>query len=74
LILCFFKLFSFFVEVKCYWAPTAGAPLEPSKIVRRNPGANDIVIAIKYAGICHSDIHLARNEWNGYWGNAIFPM
>ncbi len=49
---------------------TAGAPLEPHEIPRRVPEANDVHIDIKFAGICHSDIHQAREEW----GPAIFPM
>jgi uncharacterized zinc-type alcohol dehydrogenase-like protein len=60
--------------VKCYWAPSAGAPLIPAKITRRSPGPHDVVIKILYAGICHSDIHQARNEWSGYWGNVNFPV
>lgn len=32
-------------------------------IERRNPRADDVVIEIKYCGICHSDIHTARSEW-----------
>eukprot|EP01033_Poteriospumella_lacustris_P006958 gene6958-5017_t len=49
--------FSAPTEVKCYWAPAAGAPLEPGKITRRAPTSRDVVIDVKYAGICHSDIH-----------------
>jgi uncharacterized zinc-type alcohol dehydrogenase-like protein len=51
-------------------APTANAPLERSTVERRDPGANDVVIDIKFAGICHSDIHQARDEWD----TGIFPM
>jgi len=53
-----------------YAAMSSGAPLVPMEIPRRKPEANDVHIAIKYAGICHSDIHQAREEW----GPAIFPM
>ena len=55
---------------KAYAAMTAGAPLVPLDIPRRKPEAGDVHIAIKFAGICHSDIHQAREEW----GPAIFPM
>lgn len=55
---------------KCYWAPSAGASLVPSTIPRRALGPDDVAIDIKFAGICHSDIHQAREEW----GPAIFPM
>ena len=47
-----------------------GAGFERGTIERRDLGPNDVAIDIAYAGICHSDIHQAREEW----GNAIFPM
>jgi alcohol dehydrogenase (NADP+) len=49
-------------EVKCYNAVSPTEPLVPGKLVRRGLGPQDIVISIKYAGICHSDIHKVRNE------------
>ena len=55
---------------KSYAVPTAGAPLEPMEIERRDVGAHDVLIDIKFSGICHSDIHQGREEW----GQAIFPM
>jgi uncharacterized zinc-type alcohol dehydrogenase-like protein len=51
-------------------AATPGASFERSTIERRDVGANDVQIDIAYAGICHSDIHQAREEW----GAGIFPM
>jgi uncharacterized zinc-type alcohol dehydrogenase-like protein len=45
-------------------------PFERSTIERRDPAAHDVVIDVKYAGICHSDIHQGREEW----GAALFPM
>lgn len=48
-------------------------PQEPYRVVeieRRSPRADDVVIDIKAAGICHSDIHTIRNEW----GQAHFPL
>jgi uncharacterized zinc-type alcohol dehydrogenase-like protein len=44
--------------------------LEPFEFERREPGSHDVLIEILYCGICHSDIHQARDEW----GDAIFPM
>src|SRR5437667_1549289 len=44
--------------------------LEPFKFERREPGPHDVLIEILYCGICHSDIHQARDEWGG----SIFPM
>ena len=51
-------------------ALTANAPLTPYNFTRRDLGPNDVAVAIKYAGICHSDIHQVKEEWGG----AIFPM
>jgi uncharacterized zinc-type alcohol dehydrogenase-like protein len=56
--------------VAAYAAPAAKAPLERTLIERRAVGEHDVLIDIKYAGICHSDIHQAREGW----GEAIFPM
>jgi len=50
--------------------PSAGAPFERSTVELRDVGPNDVQIDIAFAGICHSDIHQAREEW----GKAIFPM
>jgi alcohol dehydrogenase (NADP+) len=51
-------------------APSAGAPFDKTTIDRRALRANDVEIDIKYCGICHSDVHQARDEWGG----SIFPM
>lgn len=51
-------------------APAAGAPLAPVTITRRDLRADDILINIKYAGICHSDIHTVRGEW----GERQYPL
>jgi uncharacterized zinc-type alcohol dehydrogenase-like protein len=53
-----------------YAVLTAGADLVPFDFERRDVGAHDVELDIKFAGICHSDIHQAREEW----GPAIFPM
>ncbi len=58
------------MKTSAYAAASAGAPLAPFTIDRREPGPHDVVIDILYCGICHSDIHQARDEWGG----AIFPM
>ena len=44
--------------------------LVPFEFERREVGANDVAFDIAFAGICHSDIHQAREEW----GKALFPM
>ncbi|MEU9062810.1 NAD(P)-dependent alcohol dehydrogenase [Streptomyces sp. NPDC048430] len=56
--------------VAAYAAPSAKAPLERTTIERRAVGEFDVLIDIKFAGICHSDIHQARDGW----GEGIFPM
>jgi uncharacterized zinc-type alcohol dehydrogenase-like protein len=56
--------------VAAYAAPAAKAPLERTTIERRAVGEFDVLIDIKFAGICHSDIHQVREGW----GEAIFPM
>ncbi len=53
-----------------YAAQTKTSPLTPFHFDRREPGPNDVVVAIDYCGICHSDIHQARDEWGG----SIYPM
>jgi len=58
------------MRVNAYAAPAAGQPLAPVVIERREVGANDVLIKIEYAGICHSDIHTV----NGDWGPQPFPV
>jgi len=57
-------------QVKAYGVSNATQPLGPMQITRRDAGERDVVIDIAYCGVCHSDIHQARNEWD----NSIFPM
>ncbi|MFE2052555.1 NAD(P)-dependent alcohol dehydrogenase [Streptomyces sp. NPDC059459] len=56
--------------VAAYAAPAAKAPLERTTIERREVREHDVLIDIKFAGICHSDIHQVQEGW----GEAIFPM
>ena len=56
-------------SVKAYAAQSADKPLAPFSIDRREPGADDVEIKILFCGVCHSDIHTARNEW----GFTIYP-
>ena len=55
---------------KGYAATDASKPLTPFTFERREPNADDVVISVKYCGVCHSDIHQARNEW----GFSKYPM
>lgn len=58
------------LETRAYAAAGAKNKLEPFVFNRREPGPKDLLIEILYCGICHSDIHQARNEWN----SANYPM
>lgn len=53
-----------------YAAQTAQSDLAPHKFERRDPGAHDVQIDIMYCGVCHSDLHTARNEWK----NTVYPV
>ena len=48
-----------------YAAQGATAPLDAFRFERREPGENDVRIEILHCGVCHSDLHTARNEWKG---------
>ena len=52
-----------------YAAQEASTPLKPFTFERRDPGPNDVEIEIIYCGVCHSDLHQARNEWH----NTNYP-
>ncbi len=56
-------------STKAYASKSATSPLAPHTINRRDPGLHDVQIEILYCGICHSDLHTARNEW----GNTTYP-
>jgi alcohol dehydrogenase (NADP+) len=56
--------------IQAFGTPAAGKPLAPMTIERREPGPREVALDILYCGICHSDIHQARDEWGG----GIFPM
>ena len=61
-------------KCKGYAAMKANDLLGPFSFERREPREHDVVIDIKYCGICHSDIHQARDEWSDYQDECIFPM
>ncbi|PXA65767.1 NAD(P)-dependent alcohol dehydrogenase [Cryobacterium arcticum] len=58
------------LTVNAYAAPSATAPLVKTTIERRDVGAKDVLIEIKYSGVCHSDIHTVRGEW----GPIAYPQ
>lgn len=57
------------IKSKAYAAQSATSSLAPFEIQRRAPGPDDVQIDILYCGVCHSDLHTARNEWN----NTLYP-
>jgi uncharacterized zinc-type alcohol dehydrogenase-like protein len=58
------------IQVNGIAAKSAKTPLVPFSFERREPKEHDVLIDIKFCGICHSDIHQARDEWGG----SAFPM
>ncbi len=58
------------INVRAYAAVSATEPLTPYRFDRRNPRSNDVVIDILYCGVCHSDLHTARNDW----GWSTYPI
>jgi len=58
------------IKTKAYAATASGKNLEPIEIERRAPGATDVLIKIKFCGVCHSDVHQVHDDWGG----AIYPM
>jgi uncharacterized zinc-type alcohol dehydrogenase-like protein len=58
------------IDVRGYAALAAKEPLVPHRFARRDPRPDDVVIEILYCGICHTDIHQARNDW----GRANYPL
>jgi len=57
------------IKTKAYAAQSATTPVGPFEIERRAPGPQDVQIEILYCGVCHSDLHTARNEWK----NTLYP-
>ncbi|MGD0938670.1 MAG: NAD(P)-dependent alcohol dehydrogenase [Terracidiphilus sp.] len=55
---------------KGYGATSAQSPLAPYNFTRREPGPTEIVVDTLYCGVCHSDLHMVRNEW----GQSIYPL
>ncbi len=58
------------LDTKAYAAFDAKSPLGPFALQRREPGASDVLIDILYCGVCHSDLHQVRDEWQ----SSIYPM
>jgi uncharacterized zinc-type alcohol dehydrogenase-like protein len=56
-------------KIAAYGAATATNPLAATTIERRAPGEHDVALDVLFCGVCHSDLHTARNEW----GNTVYP-
>jgi hypothetical protein len=72
------------VPTKGYATHSAAEPLKPFSFERPHPLPNDVQMEIPFRGVCHSDLHIARNEWGGttypcvpgheivrWWGNDV---
>src|SRR6478672_10261668 len=59
-------------KAKAYSAASETAPLASTIIPRRDPTDRDVQIEILFCGICHSDLHYARNEWRDVMP-AVYP-
>ena len=57
------------MQVNGYGTTSATEPLSPFNFKRRDPLEHDVEIDILYCGVCHSDLHTARNEWQ----NTLYP-
>ena len=58
------------MPTKGYAAQSSTTPLAPFNFERRDPGSHDVEIDILFCGVCHTDIHLLKNDW----GMSIYPM
>ncbi|MDX9707718.1 MAG: NAD(P)-dependent alcohol dehydrogenase [Azospira sp.] len=58
------------MKTKAYAAQSPESALAPLTIERREPRANDVAMEVLYCGVCHSDLHTARNDWGG----TIYPV
>jgi alcohol dehydrogenase (NADP+) len=60
-------------NAKAYSAASATSPLASDTIARRDPTEHDVQIEILFCGICHSDLHSVRNEWNSVMP-TVYPI
>src|SRR6476661_1332174 len=57
-------------QVKGFAVQNADSPVAPFSVDRREPGPQDVQVEILYSGVCHSDLHQARDDWGG----SLYPM
>jgi uncharacterized zinc-type alcohol dehydrogenase-like protein len=60
-------------NARAYAAVSATSPLTPTMIPRRDVTENDVQIKILFCGVCHSDLHMVRNEWDGFLP-TVYPV
>lgn len=58
------------MKTKAYAAQAADTPLAPIEIDRRDLRPHDVAMEVLYCGVCHSDLHMARNDWGG----TVYPV
>ena len=58
------------IATRAFAATSSTAPLSPYSFDRRDPGPDDVAIEIKFAGVCHSDLHIVKNDL----GNTTYPI
>ncbi len=58
------------IATRAFAATASDKPLAPYSFERRDPGPDDVAIAIKFAGVCHSDLHIVKNDL----GNTTYPI
>ncbi len=58
------------IATRAFAATSSSAPLSPYSFTRRDPGPDDVAIDIRFAGICHSDLHIVKNDL----GNTTYPI
>ena len=58
------------IATRAFAATSSDAPLSPYSFNRRDPGPDDVAIEIKFAGVCHSDLHIVKNDL----GNTSYPI
>jgi alcohol dehydrogenase (NADP+) len=58
------------IATRAFAATASDKPLAPYSFERRDPGPDDVAIAIKFAGVCHSDLHIVKNDL----GNTRYPI
>jgi uncharacterized zinc-type alcohol dehydrogenase-like protein len=58
------------IKTQGYAAHSATTPISPFTFERRDPGPHDVQIQILFCGVCHSDLHASRSEWEG----TVYPL